>query len=72
VAGCGPYAPATSGFVKVVPTPAPVVDHLTKVVDDWIEMERKARAWDAAVKLAEEAYPTGLTPHDLRVTYAAV
>lgn len=41
---------ATSGFVKVVGAPP---DPIRQAVDRWIDMERKAKAWDVLVEYSE-------------------
>lgn len=47
--------PTTSGFVKVVDKPK--VDPVQKAVDDWIETQRKAKAWDTLREGIEGYYP---------------
>lgn len=53
-----PYQPPTPDEVtlecqRVLPNePA-----IAKAVDDWLLMERKARAWDELVRLVEMAHP---------------
>jgi hypothetical protein len=51
--GSGVDAPTSCSAVRTedpppyAPAPRQAADPLVKAVDDWIEMERKARAWDA-------------------------
>lgn len=50
--------PRTTGYFQVIGpvTPKPA-DPISQAVDDWLLMERKARAWDKLQKLVDAAGP---------------